>query len=186
MYQDYDYLQAFMYSTPEKGQLYDYYVLGGFKPDKNGSYVLNKLNHQKNPPLYSQSLSCVFPTFNQGYFAFRLIDTLYSISGKQAPIPLNIIPDDYQFSTPGERCNKGIFIDGFYITDDYVWVAYSNNTKNYETVVRQDRHTGKNTVSKKYITVHTGIFTRFDPIDPDYLLFTLPNKNGILYRAKMF
>lgn len=187
VYQDNDYLHSFMYMMPEKGHPYDYYVLGGFKPNKNGIYELDKLNPKKNPHLYSQSMSCIFPTYNQGYFAFPLIDTLYSVSGNQPPIPLNIIPENYQFATSGERCNKGIFIDGFYVTDDYVWVAYSNNTKNYETVIRHDRHTGKNKVSQKAITFNNGgIFTRFDPINPDYLLFTLPNKNGILYRAKMF
>lgn len=180
------YIQAFMYSMPEIGQPYDYYVLGDFKPSKNGTFALENVNPKKNPQLYKRTLSCVFPTFNQGYFAFPLIDTLYSVSGKLPPIALNIFPANYPFSTPDQRCDNGIFIDGFYVTDDYVWVAYSDNTKNYETVVRHDRHTGKNEISKNAINFHNQIFTRFDPINPDYILFTLPSKNGILYRAKMF
>lgn len=134
MHQDYGYIQAFIYSWPEKGQPFDYYLLGGFKPDKNGIYELSKLYPKKNPQLYSESLSCIFPKFNQGYFILPLIDTLYSVSGNDAPIALNILPENYPFSTPEQRCNKGIYIDGFYVTDDYVWASYSDNTKNFETV----------------------------------------------------
>lgn len=187
VYQANGYLHTLIYSNPKKGQQrYDYHVLGGFKPDKSGTYVLGKLNPKKNSLLFSQSLACIFPTFNQGYFAFPLIDTLYSVSGDQPAIPLNIIPENYQFSSPKERCFDGIFIDGFYITDDYVWVSYSDHTKYYETVVRHNRHTGENEYAKNAIKFNKRIFTRFDPIDPDYLLFTLPNKNSLLHRAKMF
>lgn len=179
-------LYSFMYSMPEKGQDYDYYVIGEFKPNAKGVYSLDKLNPKKNLSVYRQSMSCRSPNYNQDYFAFPLIDTLYSLSGDNEPIPLNIIPEQYQFKTAPERCNDGIFIDGFYVTDDYVWVAYSDNTKNYETVARHDRRTGENVVSENAIKfVSGGIFTRFDPVNPDYLLFALPNKNSILYRAKM-
>jgi hypothetical protein len=116
---------------------------------------------------------------------------LYSVAGNLPLIPLNIIPEKDKFESPEDRCSKGIFINGFYMTDDYVWVSYSdhakvNHARNFETVVRHNRHTGENLFSKKKINFDYSLTSCFDPINPDYLLFTLPNKNGVLYRAKMF
>lgn len=176
----------YLYSFPDEGQPYDFNVLGAFSPNKNGSLRLDQVNPLKTPTLYSKSTSCMYPVFNQGYFAFPLIDTLYSVAGDQPPIPLNFIPEQVRFKVPDERCNHGIFINAFYITRDYVWVAYSNNAERYETVVRHNRHTGKNLFATKKINITTDISAHFDPVNPDYLLFTLPNRNGMLYRAKMF
>lgn len=190
----YDYnsrVYSFLYFFPKSGQPFDYHVLGSFIPDNRGSYVLNQLSPMKNPPLYKESLSCAFPVFNQGYFALPLIDTLYSVSGEQPPIPLDFIPKKYQYKTATDRCVKGIVIKGFYLTDDYVWVSYfnyseENNSGNHETVVRHNRHTGANEKSSKIIQFGYSMSARFDPIDPDYLLFTLPDISGELYRTKMF
>lgn len=191
IYNDNSKIYSFLYFFPKQGQPFDYHVLGTFAPDNSGTYVLNRLSSMKNPSIYKESLSCAFPVFNQGYFAFPLIDTLYSLSEKLPKIPLNFIPKHFRYNTATDRCVKGIVIDNFYLTPDYVWVAYGNfskenNSRYYETVVRHNRHTGENILSTKIIPFDYSISSGFDPLDPDYLLFTAPDNSGKLLRAKMF
>lgn len=165
-----------------------YYVMGRFQPDKEDRFQLTALNKTKDPPIYlANPLACENICYDKGYFSFPLIDTLYSLTGKEPNIPLKGVLGDSATNIVTNPCTGGIAIRSFKVTDSLVWLVLQkqNGDATLGTVVKYNRYTEKIVRSKIRLHDMWSMQFGFDPIDPDFLLYT-STTNSRLYRRKMF
>src|SRR5690606_32745362 len=125
----------------------------------------------KSPEIYATTIDCGLPMFNGGYFAFPLIDTLYSIADSLKAIPLDFLSPESKMQDATERCMNGIIMTSFKVTEPCVWLAIYNIKTQESMVLKHDRRTGDNQYSKVVLPNSRRMHIDFDPINPDYILY---------------